>query len=445
MPSGRRDKETRTVFKSRQKLGKYRIVRRLAEGGFASVYRALDTVEGIPVALKIPHSQLVNKDMLDDFRNEVRLTARLEHPHILPLKNADFVDGHFVVAYPLGERSLADRLRSRISQRVALELAKQMLDGVAYAHAQHIIHCDIKPENLILFPENHLCLSDFGIAKVAQKTILASGSGTVGYLAPEQAMGKPSFHSDVFSLGLVLYRMFSGHLPEWPFEWPPPGFQRVHRRVHPKLIELLQKAIQIDPRRRFRDAEQMFGAFLRLKPQALQYAQAGGQPSRNGANRRDWREVRRQQFQRQFGKPLETRFACNRCKGPVSEAMQACPWWSRRRAVHREETRFPAQCPRCRRGMKLDWTYCAWCYGPGFQHDGSRQSSDVRYQARCGNPDCSRKLLMPFMRYCPWCRRKVRRNWPVPGSREKCSACGWGVLRAYWSYCPWCAKSLGGR
>jgi len=430
------------VLRARQRLGKYRIDRRLADGGFASVYQALDTVEGVRVALKVPHPELVTQELLDDFRTEVRLTARLEHPHILPLKNADYIDGHLVVAFPLGEKSLDQRLHNRLSPRLALGLAEQILDAAAYAHGQGIIHCDIKPENLILFPENHLCLTDFGIAKVAQKTILASGSGTVGYVAPEQAMGKPSFHSDVFSLGLILYRMLSGRLPEWPFTWPPPGYDRQQRRVQPKLIDILRRANEVDPRRRFRDAEYLLGAFLRVKPRALRYTHDRRQPHRNGSHQRDWRQVREQQFQRQFGKVLETGYACDGCKCPISAAMSSCPWCGKARRVHRHPTRFPAECPRCQRGMKLDWTYCPWCYGPGFESETDREYSDVRYQARCTHAGCTRRVLMPFMRYCPWCRRKVRRKWLIAGSRERCSSCGWGTLRAFWSHCPWCSKSL---
>ncbi|MCH2129206.1 MAG: serine/threonine protein kinase [Pirellulaceae bacterium] len=428
-------------LRTRQRLGKYRIVKRLADGGFASVYHAQDTIEGLPVALKVPHPDLVDKEMLADFRNEVRLTARLEHPHILPLKNADYIDGRLVVAFPLGEKTLADRLRSRMSMRAALLLAEQMLEGVAYAHGKGIIHCDIKPENLILFPENHLCLSDFGIAKVAQKTILASGSGTVGYVAPEQAMGRPSFHSDVFSLGLVMYRMFSGRLPEWPFYWPPPGYERLTRLVHPQLIRLLEKAIEIDPRYRFSDAEQMLASFARVKARAHRFRASGNGTVRNGTKRRDWREVRRQQFQRQYGKILETRHECSRCKGPVSEAMQSCPWCGRKRKTHQGDTLFPAQCHRCGRGVKLDWPYCAWCYGAGFDLSTTREYTDQRYQARCSHASCSRRLLMPYMRYCPWCRRRIRRKWKIPGTRETCTGCGWGVLKAYWSYCAWCGKA----
>lgn len=246
-----------TLLRSRQRLGKYRIERRLASGGFGAVYKAMDTIEGIRVAMKIPHPEVMSEEVLGDFRREVRLTAKLDHFNILPLKDASYIDERFVIVFPLGEESLGDRLRRRMALRTALDIGEQMIAAVAYAHKQKIIHCDIKPENFIVFPDQRVRLTDFGIAKVAQKTIRASGSGTVGYMAPEQAMGKPSLRSDVFSLGLVLYRMFSGELPEWPFAWPPPGQARLRRRVHQDLLTVLKKCMELEPRHRYRDAGQL--------------------------------------------------------------------------------------------------------------------------------------------------------------------------------------------
>lgn len=92
--------------------------------------------------------------------------------------------------------------------------------------------------------------------------------------------------------------------------------------------------------------------------------------------------------------------------------------------------------------MKLDWAYCPWCYGPGYKQRTNREYSDARYAAKCANPRCRRKDLMPFMPYCPWCRSKVKRKWKIPDSADKCGRCGWGVLKEVWGWCPWCGKAL---
>ena len=92
--------------------------------------------------------------------------------------------------------------------------------------------------------------------------------------------------------------------------------------------------------------------------------------------------------------------------------------------------------------MKLDWHFCPWCYGEGFAPLSSREYPDKRYSAKCGNPACDRKDLMPFMRYCPWCHRRVRKKWKIDKTATSCSRCGWGVLPSYWTHCPWCAKGL---
>ena len=265
-----------SLLRARQRLGKYRIERRIAQGGFAYVYQALDTIEGVRVALKMPHQYNVTASMLDTFQREARLVAKLDHPNILPLKDASFIDGRFVITSRLGEKSLADRLRNRVSFETAILLIDQMIDAVAYAHRNKIIHCDIKPENMILLPDGRLQLMDFGIAKVAQRTIvktmIASGSGTVGYMAPEQAMGRPSARSDVFALGLLIYRILTGHLPEWPFDWPPKGYVNLRRKAHPDLIAVIRRTMELKPARRYRDANDLLRAFRAVKTRSLRFA-----------------------------------------------------------------------------------------------------------------------------------------------------------------------------
>lgn len=248
-------------------LGKYKLRTRLASGGFADVYVAQDSILNIPVAVKIPNA--IAEATPEDFLKEIQMMARLDHPNILPIKNADIIDGHLVVVYPLGERSLDDRLGKRISLSNALDYAEQLLAGLAHAHAHRIVHCDVKPGNLILFSDGSLKLADFGIAKLYVRTIYGSSSGTLGYMAPEHAMGRPSMRSDVFSAGLVIYRMLAGHLPEWPFDWPPEGHARL-KKYGPELGDLLRRAIEVRASKRFRDADEMLTALVRVKASVLQ-------------------------------------------------------------------------------------------------------------------------------------------------------------------------------
>lgn len=258
-------KSARPKLRARQRVGKYRIEGRLGTGGFAHVYQAMDTIEGVRVALKLPHAHFVTEEVLRDFKNEVRIVAKLDHPNILPLKDASVIDGKFVLTYPLGDGSLSERLRKRMSTATALDYAEQMLEALAYAHEQRIVHCDVKPDNVILFDTHRVRLADFGIAKVAQKTLKGRGTGTVGYMAPEQAMGKPTMRSDVFSMGLIIYRMLTGWWPEWPYEWPFPGHERLRGKVSPELIRFLRKATDVDQRKRYRDAMQMLEAFNKAR------------------------------------------------------------------------------------------------------------------------------------------------------------------------------------
>jgi serine/threonine protein kinase len=425
------------MLRARQKIGKYRILGRIASGPLADVYRAFDTIQKTRVALKIPKPGDATGE--EEFLHEVQVATRLKHPNILSVLNASYIDDHFVIAMDLGDESLADRIERRTSTARAMELAAQALAALAYAHEHKIIHCDIKPENYILFPGNQLKLADFGFAKISLRTLKASGSGTIDYIAPEQAMGRPKFQSDVFSLGLVLYRLFSGKLPEWPFEWPSAGHDRLASRVRPEFTEFLRKAIQLDPSKRYRDAVQMQAAFERLNSHARRHKRA--KPKNGSRSESSWRQMQWREFQRKYRKVLHTSHQCRRCEGPVSESMQACPWCGFDNPARGSESLFASTCPRCERGAKNDWNYCSWCYGQGFVEETSRRYPDKRYTSRCSSSRC-RGPLMPFMRYCPWCRTKVKKPWKLPGSRHTCKACKWGIAKEFWNYCAWCREPV---
>lgn len=269
------------TLRARQKIGKYRIVRRIASGPYANVYEAFDSIEGIHVALKIPLATLVTPEMLADFRAEVRISASLNHPNVLRIKNADFIGERFVVAYPLGLESLAQRLGRRMALSRTFDYIEQILEAVCHAHEMRIIHCDIKPENLILFADDRIRLTDFGISKVALRTLSASGSGTVGYVAPEQALGQPRFESDVFSTAVVLYQMITRERPSWPFRWPLPGIRKLRCSAPRTFVSFLQRCLEVDYRRRYRDGRQMLTAYRRLQPD-IERSQARRRRARNG-------------------------------------------------------------------------------------------------------------------------------------------------------------------
>lgn len=425
------------MLRARQKLGKFRIIRRLANGPLAAVYEASDTIHKSRVALKIPKTTGGIDE--DDFLREVQVAIKLQHPNILSVHDASYIDSHFVIVMPLGKESLADRMERRMSTERALEIARQAIASVAHAHAHKIIHCDVKPENFILFDDNVVRLTDFGFAKISLKTLKASGSGTVDYISPEQAMGHPKFQSDVFSLGLVLYRLFSGSLPGWPFEWPMVGHSRLRDRLRPELIEVLRRAIKLDPKERYRDAVQMQKAFERINNTARRQRQSTRKSVSKAGSA--WRKLQWREFQSNYKSILETRYKCRRCEGPVSEPMQACPWCGTDNPTRGTDSHMPGHCPRCERGVKRDWDNCPWCYGPGFESEANRHYPDKRYSSRCQNNKCG-EPLMPFMRYCPWCRSKVTRPWMIKGNRHKCEACGSGIVKEFWNFCAWCKEPV---
>ena len=424
------------MLRKKQKVGKYRITGRISSGPLADVYSAYDTIHAIKVALKIPTS--TSGITQEDYLHEVQVATKLQHPNILSVLNASYIDDMFVIAMELGEESMADRIVRRISISGALDLADQALAALAFAHENKIIHCDVKPENFILFPGNRLKLGDFGFAKLSLRTLKASGSGTIDYIAPEQAMGRPMFQSDVFSVGLVLYRLLSGVLPEWPYRWPMEGLDRLKSRVKPEIVAILKRAIQLDPAYRYKNAMQMYAAFKKADSKARRQRRSAGKNGRKGSS---WRNIQWKEFQRQFRAVLQTNDHCRRCGGPVGESMQYCPWCGTDNPTRDSISSMPAHCPRCERGVKLDWDYCAWCYGPGFEAETNRHYPDKRYTAQCENKKC-REPLMPFMKYCPWCRSKVRKPWKLEGSKHRCKSCKWGIAHEFWDFCAWCREPV---
>ncbi len=418
------------------RLRKYRLEKRLGQGGFCEVWKARDTVEGIWVALKIPHLDIHGKRDNKSVLHEVGVIAKLRHEHIMPLKYADIIDGQAVIATELSLGTLADRSKPMAVRRI-LSIICQVLEGLAYAHHHRLVHCDVTPGNIFLLADGRAALGDFGISlEFKGRMMTVDEYGTPGYVAPEQAYGRPTYRSDCFAVGLILYEYITGYLPRWPFRWPFRGYDRLRERTNLAMVGFLRRAVSVDPTRRFGNAEQMLAALLQATPRALREGLVKGSAAKK---KTDWGECRREAFVKRYKKSFAAIFRCDQCGEPIAESMVTCPWCGSGRNRFDYRSEYSHICRRCHKGVLPEWRYCPWCYGAGFRSPSSSRTAGVRYQRRCRN---CKGQLMRFMRYCPWCRRKVRQAWQVRPFPEICGQCGWSVDSTFWNYCPWCEQSL---
>src|SRR5262245_41382412 len=202
---------------------RYRIERTLGQGGMATVYLAHDLKHDRRVALKVLRPELAAVIGAERFLAEIKLTANLQHPHILPLFDSGEADGflYYVMPFVEGE-SLRQRLHREKQLPVddAVRIAREVADALDYAHRHGVIHRDIKPENILLH-DGRALVADLGIALAASKagstrmTETGMSLGTPQYMSPEQAMGEREItaRSDVYALGVVLYEMLTGEPP----------------------------------------------------------------------------------------------------------------------------------------------------------------------------------------------------------------------------------------
>ena len=410
------------------------------------MWRARDTVEQRNVAIKVTRPEVARELGRDALEREARIGARLQHPNVASVRNADWVDGFFVITTELARCNLAEYVRARRSPRVALQVIRDATAGLAHAHARHILHRDIKPENVLVFPDGRAAIADFGVSAFARgATRTHTEAGTLGYMAPEQAYGRPRPASDVFSLGLIAYQTLTGVLPTWPFEWPPERVERFEARVPAPLQPVLRRAFEFDPRRRHADAGVMLAAFdaaVRRWERELQRRKRPApakRPRRRTAVEASPFAVAAEVFRRRHGRGLDLHFRCHRCDGPISEAMRYCPWCGADDNSFVEVSRFPLVCPDCERGVLPEWTACPWCYPTRFEGNGRPPRADARAERRCSRRGCSGRLR-PFMRYCPVCKTRTRRPWTHPDLPDRCPRCRWSVSRDAWRFCAWCGR-----
>jgi tRNA A-37 threonylcarbamoyl transferase component Bud32 len=205
--------------------GRYRLEARIAAGGMSTVYKAIDETLERTVAIKLMNREVASdSDQLERFRREARAVAQLSHPHIVTVIDAgDDADPthtrpYIVFEYVEGE-TLKDLIRreGRLPVPEALAYAIEIARALGAAHARHIVHRDVKPQNVLIDRDGSAKVTDFGIARTLEEDGLTADGrvlGTTDYVSPEQALGRPvTGRSDLYSLGIVLFEMLTGDVP----------------------------------------------------------------------------------------------------------------------------------------------------------------------------------------------------------------------------------------
>ncbi|MCS7056017.1 MAG: protein kinase [Thermoflexales bacterium] len=261
---------------------RYRLLATLAAGGMATVYKGQDMLLNRLVAIKLLRDRYAgDPQFVQRFRQEAQAAANLNHPNIVTVYDVgrDVLSGrerHYIVMELVEGQDLKQVLRWRaangqpFSIEEAVDTARQICEGVGYAHRRGLVHCDLKPQNVLLTPEGQAKVTDFGIARAY--TVIPNADeradtvwGSPQYYAPEQAAGAaPTPASDVYSIGVMLYEMLAGRLP---FESSdplrlaqmhqvvlPPPLHALNPSVSPQLESIVMRALAKDAAQRYRDA-----------------------------------------------------------------------------------------------------------------------------------------------------------------------------------------------
>ncbi len=257
---------------------RYRILSKIGVGGMADVYKGEDTLLGRPVAIKILHANFASDDeFVSRFKREAQAAGKLNHPNIVNMYDVGYdQDMHYIIMEYVDGETLKEYItrHHRLSIDEAVKITISIGEGLEHAHAMGIVHCDIKPHNVIITNTGRVKVTDFGIARAmnSTNTVMYTNSimGSAHYLSPEQASGKSvDGNTDIYSLGVVLCEMLTGTVP---FEGDTPiavALKHVREKVipptryNPSIPPLLEsvvlKALAKNPADRFESISEMMG------------------------------------------------------------------------------------------------------------------------------------------------------------------------------------------
>ncbi len=285
---------------------RYQILNTISSGGMAVIYRAKDIILDRDTALKILKRDLSQKnDFRDQFSKEAKSSARLTHPNIVTTYDFGLYGDRLYIAMELIDGQLLKDIipNDNISFETRFDYIKQACQGLSYAHKNRIIHCDIKPQNMLVSNAGEVKLTDFGISR-AIDSVSREGQtdeiwGSPYYIAPEIAKGEsPSPASDIYSFGIVMYEVFTKQLPfneddvlsliEKHLEGQPPPPIKLNPQIPPALNEIILRAIEKDPKKRFLSAGELFLALEKFENHENQiFTDDNGRIIREDKNRED--------------------------------------------------------------------------------------------------------------------------------------------------------------
>ena len=259
--------------------GRYKLLERVGSGGMSVVYKAHDLSLGRLVAVKMLHESLTGDEgFLQRFQHEAHAAANLQHQNIVTVHDIG-QDGyrHYIVMEFVDGRTLKQIIRqqAKLGQPMpinrALDLIIQVCNGIGYAHRAHLVHCDVKPQNILVTRDDRVKVADFGIARAVSEASQqhdARAWGTPQYFSPEQASGHPpSPASDVYAIGIILFEMLTGQMPFQAeshtayalkhIHEPPPLVTSLNPMVPPQLEQIVAKVLAKEPAGRYRTAGQL--------------------------------------------------------------------------------------------------------------------------------------------------------------------------------------------